>query len=247
MSVNEILTSILVNFDEDLLSYLISVIDDMSIDERKNSSVLKEVVVPYLIDSSYADENEADAICQKISVKFGGSGYKSSAITQEELPILLSAPVKMNDLELIKAPKRTYGGAVLAENHSNLLDAELTSNSSLYIQNIPQTAKEMRRQKKLNNQLQRAAKMENLARAAQAAEMARARMAAIRASRAAGRQASVGLSLDRVNLPHPSGTGDLLSEISLSLTPGRRYGLIGRNGAGKVCVYSFSLAIHALS
>jgi ATP-binding cassette subfamily F protein 3 len=81
--------------------------------------------------------------------------------------------------------------------------------------------------------LQRALKQEAMARAAAEAEMASARMAAIRASRAAGRQALTGVNIDRFSLPHPAGSGDLLTDVSLVLSPGRRYGLIGRNGAGK--------------
>ena len=41
------------------------------------------------------------------------------------------------------------------------------------------------------------------------------------------------VTLDRFNLAHPSGNGDLLSDVTLTLSCHRRYGLIGRNGAGK--------------
>ena len=40
--------------------------------------------------------------------------------------------------------------------------------------------------------------------------------------------------MDRFSLPHPSGSGELLSDVSLTLAGGHRYGLIGRNGAGTV-------------
>lgn len=43
----------------------------------------------------------------------------------------------------------------------------------------------------------------------------------------------MGVSLDRFSLMHPTGSGDLLTDASLVLTPGHRYGLIGKNGAGK--------------
>merc|ERR1719506_1493400 len=35
------------------------------------------------------------------------------------------------------------------------------------------------------------------------------------------------------DLPHPGGSGNLLENASFTLTPGRRYALIGRNGKGK--------------
>lgn len=42
-----------------------------------------------------------------------------------------------------------------------------------------------------------------------------------------------------------SGTGDLLSDASMSLSHGHRYGLIGRNGAGKTTLMR-ALATYAL-
>jgi ATP-binding cassette subfamily F protein 3 len=65
------------------------------------------------------------------------------------------------------------------------------------------------------------------------AEMAAARMAAIKANRAAGRQASTGVNIERFSIPHPSGSAELLTDASLTMAMGRRYGMIGKNGAGK--------------
>lgn len=44
------------------------------------------------------------------------------------------------------------------------------------------------------------------------------------------------MNIDKFALPHPSGQGDLLSDASLVLSPGRRYGLVGKNGAGNIIV-----------
>jgi ATPase subunit of ABC transporter with duplicated ATPase domains len=41
------------------------------------------------------------------------------------------------------------------------------------------------------------------------------------------------VNIERLSLPHPSGTGDLLTDATLVLAPTKRYGLVGRNGAGK--------------
>ena len=41
------------------------------------------------------------------------------------------------------------------------------------------------------------------------------------------------VDLGPFNLPNPGGGVDLIEDASLTLTPGRRYGLIGRNGKGK--------------
>ncbi len=58
-------------------------------------------------------------------------------------------------------------------------------------------------------------------------------MAAIKASRASGGKHKTGVNVEELCLPHPSGSGELLSDAKLALSPGRRYGLVGKNGAGK--------------
>jgi len=107
------------------------------------------------------------------------------------------------------------------------------SNSALEIKNLLTTQKQIRKQRKENEALRKILKAEEMAKKLEAEEMARARMAAIKASRLLGKQSSLGVNIERFSLPHPSGTGELLSDIPLTLVPGRRYGLIGRNGAGK--------------
>jgi ATP-binding cassette subfamily F protein 3 len=238
------LGQLLPNFDEELLCYLVSVIEGMSVDERKNFSEIKQAISPFLLDTGYvSSDKEADEYCRKIAVSNGGSGYAgkgaaSGAVpsSQKEDLILLSAPVKMIDHSGLAPVKHTYGGAVftdISDNGVGPASMATSSNSALDISSVATTQKQLRKQRKDANQLSRSVIAEQLARAAEQEETARVRMAAIKASRALGKQAFTGVSLDRVSLPHPSGAGDLLSEITLSLTPGRRYGLIGRNGAGK--------------
>lgn len=41
------------------------------------------------------------------------------------------------------------------------------------------------------------------------------------------------IKLGPFDLPHPDGLGNLIEETSMTLTPGRRYALMGRNGTGK--------------
>ena len=229
MSVESILTSLLPNFDEDVLSYLISVVSDMSPDERKSQAVLKDTVAPFLIDSSFvSSQEEADSLCQQMSLKFGGSGISIfKTVVVDDQPLLLNAPIKMSDASanLLRKEKQTYGGVVMANDDGSL---QFSTNSQYDSTAIPTNSKQARKMRKLNEQQQRAIKMEELVRQKMEHEMAMARMAAIKASRTSGRQHLSGLSLDRFSLPHPSGTGDLLTDVSLTLVPGRRYGLIGR-------------------
>jgi hypothetical protein len=65
-------------------------------------------------------------------------------------------------------------------------------------------------------------------------EMAAARQASARARTAGDQQAALGtIETGEFSLPNPGGGPDLLDQASLVLVPGRRYGLIGRNGKVK--------------
>ena len=226
--------------DEGVFEYLVGVLESMSLEERRSSTVLNEVVSPFLMDAGVAeDEASAEAVCKKLSVSFGGSGFKSSlggggGADAEDTPQLLSSVVKISDLAGLKPVKQTYGGAVFGDvGDGGVIGAPLDTNSVFESAAIPTTQKAMRKMRKENERLDKILRLEAQQRAEAAAEMMAARMAAIRASRASGRQACTGLNIERLSLPHPSGTGELLSDASLVLAPGRRYGLWGRNGSGK--------------
>jgi hypothetical protein len=237
IKVDAVLTKALPNFDEELLSYMSTILEDWSLEDRRSVGMLKETLAPFIVDTGYADETGAEALCRDISMQFGGSGYvkgsSSSGAGAEDAPLLLSAPIKIIDnAPILTNVKATYGGAVLAD-ASDGTEVKLSSNHALDASSIPTTQKELRKMRKQNEALQKILKAETAMRAALAAEMAAARMAAIRASRTAGRQANMGVNIERLTLPHPSGTGDLLTDAPLTLAPGRRYGLVGKNGAGK--------------
>jgi hypothetical protein len=58
------------------------------------------------------NENEVEEICQKLSISFGGSGMKNTSgydrINQDlDDPVLLSAPVKMNQKADLLKPAST--------------------------------------------------------------------------------------------------------------------------------------------
>lgn len=231
--VEKVLRSQLNGLDDDILSYLISVVENMSIEEKRSFQSLNEVVGPFLTDSGFSsNDDEALTCCKQLSVAFGGSGFKSNVIVEDDdAPLLLSAPVKMIDNSDLKNKKHTYGGVVLVgategelndNNHNAAMDAKV----------IPTTQKQIRKMRRENEQVQKILKFEAMKRAEAEAEMQAARMAAIKASRALGKQSTLGVNIERFSIPHPSGTADLLTDASLSLVPGRRYGLIGRNGSG---------------
>jgi hypothetical protein len=213
-------------------------------------------------------EKVANSICKSIAISCGGSGYtkvapqssssSSSAggsmmitgmIDDAADSMLLSAPIRIGERTgLNKQPKSTYGGAIITSNindaTNDMYDMALGSiesnhNSSLDASSMPSTQKQLRRQRKDNEKLHKMLRMEEMARLQAEKEMSDARMAAIKANRAGGRQASTGVHLDRFNIPHPSGSSDLLADASLVLSSHRRYGLIGKNGAGKTTLMTY--------
>jgi hypothetical protein len=243
--VSAVLVDHLKGLDEDVVSYLTSVVDAMSSDERKASHALYEAIGPFLLDCGSVDSEEAaEALCKTISVSFGGSGFKSAVVEVEEQITLLSAPIKMSDRSgLNKAPKATYGGAVISNMDEDGQVTEVNHNANLDAAAIPTTQRQIRKNRKENERLQRILRAEEMARMKAEAEMAAARMAAIKANRSAGRQAAMGVNIERFSIPHPSGTSDLITDASLTLASGRRYGLVGKNGAGIVYVRTVVLRL----
>ena len=75
---------------------MVSVVDGMTDSERKNYLILKEVIVPFLVDSGFAEEAASEDICKKIAIKFGGSGYAKSTLSMPGVyrnPLLTFVPV----------------------------------------------------------------------------------------------------------------------------------------------------------
>eukprot|EP01031_Cornospumella_fuschlensis_P036708 gene36708-44529_t len=247
--------------DEDTLNYLVSVVGDMTEQERRSKETLQEVIGPFLLDSGgVASEDEIAQICRDLSVAFGGSGFTSHVNTeQDEAPKLLAAPIKIGaTLEFVK-PNSAFLDVSLVATEEEIVEKQVRAemaaalaaqkpkyeeyNSADYTQATTLTQRQLRKQKKANHQLQLLLRQENAQRKQQEEEIAAARMAAIRACRTKGKGGSkgggVGVHLEKFCLPHPTGTGDLLTDVSLTMVPGRRYGLIGKNGAGKSTLLRF--------
>lgn len=243
---SEILKKHLTTLDEDIIEYLVGAVDGLSITEKKNSDTLYETIGPFLLDTgAYDSEEAAQDICKKISIDFGGSGFNSSVKTDDfevDTPVLLSAPKKMSDNVEFKKPNRQVFSDVTVLDSFELIPGldqkdRYTGNSAipdkLDIKSVPTTQRELRKQRKANEQVMKILRAEALERARAEEEMAKARMAAIKASRSLSRQSNTGVNIENFYIPHPSGSSDLLSDASLTLAPGHRYGLIGKNGAGK--------------
>lgn len=200
MSVENVLAAHLQGLEEDIVSYLQSVLEDMSPSERKSPQQLFDAISMFLMDSGFSgSEDDAMQKCRDMAISFGGSG--SSAFVAEadngndDLPILLSAPVKMkNDMDVL-APKVSLldmqinldgdGENVFLAQQRSMPDDSAASKGTdrsnfidpLDAKNIPMTQREVRRQRKANEQLHRLLRAEAMARAQAEAELAAARMA----------------------------------------------------------------------
>jgi len=229
----EVLNKHLASLDEDILSYITAVIEDMELDERKSSASLNEAIGPFLVDCGFSDSEEAaESYCKTIAIAFGGSGFKQAVAAEPDHIALLSAPIKIKDQSGLKAVKNTYGGAVIGTVGADG-QVEMGVNVAMEMSAVPTTQKQIRKMRKENERTARILRAEEMERMMVESEMAAARMAAIKANRAAGRQAATGVNIERFSIPHPSGSAELLTDASLTLAMGRRYGMIGKNGAGK--------------
>ena len=117
-NIAEVLETNLSSLDSDIREYLITVLEDMTVTERRTVSVLHEVMTPFLISSTEMSEEEAEILCRKLSVEFGGSGRTVNPAKgdqeDDETPMLLSAPVRMIEQSDLAPVKATYGGATIS-------------------------------------------------------------------------------------------------------------------------------------
>ena len=252
-NIAEVLETNLSSLDSDIREYLITVLEDMTVTERRTVSILHEVMTPFLISSTEMSEEEAEILCRKLSVEFGGSGRTVNPAKgdqeDDETPMLLSAPVRMIEQSDLAPVKATYGGATISTDTTcveedgvavfSLLGkaanaiSSTSHNDELDMKKLAVTAKEIRKQRKENEKVDRILKAEAAIELERRNQEAMARLSAIRNAKKAGRQAANGIPTTIFSLPHPSNTGDLLTDQEISLAPSRRYGLFGRNGAGK--------------
>ena len=183
LDVNDILVPILNGLDEDILNYVISAVDSMSEFEKKDINLLNEMISPFLIDSGYSNQSESMEICKKIAMKFGWSGYTSKlatsssmALQDEDVP-LLSAPIRMIETTIVqsKIKNDSYINAFninLSEDDyvdtkydtSAHVVPQLNHNPSTNydVKQIPTTAKDLRKQRKETEKLQKAIQLEGI-------------------------------------------------------------------------------------
>jgi ATP-binding cassette, subfamily F, member 3 len=225
--------------DEDVSSYLCSVLSSMEIEELRSVDNLAEVVSPFLVDAGSHNEDEASAICRQLAKAFGGSGYSGGsngrgdgASDEPELE-LLSAPIKLNDtVEVQQLNKKGTYITSTAQQHLEMSN-EFSDSSMLESLQAPSTRAAMRKRRHDEDILNKKLRDESNRRKEAANELHNARMAVVKAARSSGGQHKQGVNIECFSLPHPNGRGELLSDAKLTLSVNRKYGLVGKNGAGK--------------
>lgn len=246
------------DFDETCVEYIISVIESMELEERQDIETLEGIICPFLIESGFCDEEESLVICRKIAVGFGSSGLKNMNKNDEieAVPVLLEKSVRIIDNSEQTGLKldnnATYGKVIISQKDGTSI---VGSNSNYDSKSIPTTSKDMRKLKKTKEQMQIILEKEKAKRQLELDEVYKERMNAALLQRQRQQEAITkkktktkaksnkvqtifnrkggNVVLDKFNITHPSGSGELLSDVSMTLVSGHRYGLIGRNGAGK--------------
>ena len=220
----------LAGLDEDLLEYIIQTAapeGELEI-ERED---FEEMVPPMLVDAELcADDEAAAALFEELwSAMTGGAAGGGAAAPSSE-PQLLSGKVSL------KTQSAAYEAAASSAHGAQIDDSAMNKeiNTDKADDALDGNALDPKAEREAAARLERlmtevAAETESLEK-----EMAAAREAAAKLrTEGAGGGALGAIETGKFDLPNPGGGADLLTDAAAVLVPGRRYGLIGRNGKGK--------------
>jgi len=214
MPQKEVVAALLVGLDDDLIEYVAEgVYDDEKLLPQED---LLEFVVPLLDELVEGDEARATALAEELWRRLGGD---ASAAASESAP-----PAR-----LLTAPMSLGAGYVAPASAPEPVSNEREP--------LELSAKaEQKQQKEASRRAQkRAARAEAASSLAVELEedvlKAQLRSAELRAAEGAGHLGA--LELGPFDVPNPGGGHNLIEEAHCVMVPGRRYGLLGRNGMGK--------------
>lgn len=223
----EVLGSIIA--DEDSVAYIAQgVYDDgvlLPLDD------LVEFVQPMLEEHCDGDEAKAAKVAAELhsalTQKLGGGvavAQETNEIKQFSKPIDLGSMVNLDESaawDTLKAGGKGVRGYVAQD---SLKAATGVSSAAATREKIAKETKatSMRRSERAQAEVDRLD-----------AEVERATENSIAQMGSKGLNFTSAIKVGPFDLPHPGGAGNLLDNASFTLTPGRRYALIGRNGKGK--------------
>eukprot|EP00930_Biecheleria_cincta_P009553 TRINITY_DN111333_c0_g1_i1.p1 TRINITY_DN111333_c0_g1~~TRINITY_DN111333_c0_g1_i1.p1 ORF type:complete len:793 (+),score=167.89 TRINITY_DN111333_c0_g1_i1:99-2477(+) len=217
-----------VGLDEDSLAYIAQgVVDGGSLLALED---FVEFVQPMLEEHCDNDETQASVLAEKLH-KVLSAQLRGAASTpmpeSKELGEAISLGSVMvtgstDGWDMVKGGGKGVRGYVAQESLKSAGAGKKESSEKAK----EKTAKE------LQNTVKRSERAEAEAAALDAeVEAATANSVALRGSK--GYNFNAAIKIGPFDLPHPGGSGNLLDNASFTLTPGRRYALIGRNGRGK--------------
>jgi ATP-binding cassette, subfamily F, member 3 len=248
---------VLAGLDEDVLEYITETAapDGGPLELEKED--FEELVVPMLVDAELCEDDDAaqakfEELWSKLTAGGGGA-----AAEEASAPKLLTGKVSL------KAQAREYEEAAAKQAAHFDSGVQDVLNKEIDTSKVDDVEDGGLRDPKA--EANAAARCERLtAEVVKETESLEQEMAAAREAAAQMRtdgQGGAGLGAIETgtfDLPNPGGGADLLSNAAVVLVPGRRYGLIGRNGKGKSTMLKYlaarrvgglpaSLSIHYVS
>ena len=210
-SASDVCSRLLSGLEEDILDYIVSMIDS----REGDTSDIQESIISFLVGSEYCDSNEiAEKKCMDIFQELGISYGTVSA----------NEPIDSSTPSLLEKPQS------LADKNAPLPEPPKKGRSSNYNTPIatlvpatfePKAVKQRNKQRKVPK-----------AEAELEAEIEEAKLLAAKSRSEQGAYNGV-IEANNFTLPNPGGGAPLLENASFNLVRGHRYGLIGRNGKGK--------------
>ncbi|GAQ87059.1 ATPase component of ABC transporters [Klebsormidium nitens] len=199
--------------DSTILDYIVQVLQDETFEFGPGGEEAYEAVGSLLVEGGgVKDDREARTVCGQLAERFGGNALKETEVRQLAAPVTMAMPKELEG--------HTFGAAKGAEVEFSL-PADITARDE---------AKMERRRRKEDRQRQ--LEYEAHQREAEEALKSLPPMTVWHSSETEG---GSGGSRD-VRMENFSITvagKDLISDATVILAYGRRYGLVGRNGTGK--------------
>ncbi|XP_039134822.1 LOW QUALITY PROTEIN: ABC transporter F family member 3-like [Dioscorea cayenensis subsp. rotundata] len=217
--VHDVLGSRAVDVDKPIIDYIINVLADEDFDFGVDGDGAFEAVGDLLVDSGCVEDyEEGRLVCSKISEKFGKHGL----VKPKEAVRSLATPLRMfdgmDDGEPVKKKVELLDGPVLTERDRVKLE---------------------RRKRKEERQREAQYQMH-----LKEMEAVKAGMPVV-SVRHEGDGGSAAKDIHMENFNISVGGRDLITDASVTLSFGRHYGLVGRNGTGKTS-FLRHMAMHAI-
>ncbi|KAL2543794.1 ABC transporter F family member 3 [Forsythia ovata] len=217
--VHEVIGRRIQDVDQPIVDYIINVLADEDFDFGVEGEGAFEALGELLVDSGcVTDDSECRSVCSKISEKFGKHGLVKAKPTVRSL----LAPLRMYDgMDEEEAPKKKpepVDGPLLTERDKMKLE-----------------------RRKRKDERQREAQYQNHL---QEMEAVKAGMPAVRVTHDNSDGRAVrDIHMENFNIS--VGGRDLIADGCVTLSYGRHYGLVGRNGTGKTTFLRY-MALHAI-